>query len=228
MFTLEGPGLGDFGEEEMVEIVENLVDYLHRHDISNVALVDKAARPAYIGIKRVWDTKYPEAKRPEIYFFNPLAFKSDNSSFFKFLSSRKIIGELKRNYKKLIDDKTLPIMVFDTCMHTGRNMSSIVDTLERTGFEEIHTGVVSFVPVVDYHSVNPDFQALDYKPSWGCYPFGEEIGWRGLVENCFERFTSSVNRSLLYRGYGLERRRKIIELFEGKGYSLGSQNGKDL
>jgi hypothetical protein len=151
--------------KEVIEISDSLAKYLHKEEIDNIFLLDRSARPAYLGLIHSWRNIYPNEKRPNIYFTNPDGYTTRNSE--------DIIKEFKEIYKKLPEEKNTKIMIFDTCIHTGNTMRPVRDILKEMSYENIILGAIRSEDEYEPY-LNLEFQALDYNPDQGCYPFSRD------------------------------------------------------
>ncbi len=62
--------------KELFDYSKAVAEYLRRERISNLILVDRGARPLYIGVREYLYSMYPEEEIPDIFFVNPRGFKS--------------------------------------------------------------------------------------------------------------------------------------------------------
>lgn len=86
-------------------------------------------------------------------------------------SPQEVLDELKYAYKELNNNKDKPVLVFDTCIHTGESMRRIVDAMEKSGFVDVRIGLVS--EIENESAMFPDFSVFsEYSPPIKmCYPF---------------------------------------------------------
>ncbi|MBY0111137.1 hypothetical protein K2Y00_04020 [Patescibacteria group bacterium] len=158
-------------------------EYLHENKAANVIFIDRSARPAWVGVHELWKHRYADEPRPGLFFINPDVFNGPVKKFFydsdpeKAPKSKKLakdIGkvltrvddEFKRTYAHLLKDPHAPLVLFDTCSHTGRTVYPVVKLLEAQGFTNIK--VVTAGP--------PDYgvpiEPIKYGPAVSCVPFG--------------------------------------------------------
>lgn len=192
--------------EEDVEYIQScskITEFVHDNDIPSIILLDRSARPAYIGIKEAWRRKYPDSKQPSIYFINPTGFNdadtllqpqrtyygnelslagllieqdgrgkgNDTGTFLNGLRSREAIGvELGEKYSKLAKNKNQPLLIMDTCVHSGKTLAGVMDTLRNVGFTDIRIGVVT--DDLNSSGITPDLVCLE--GNTGCYTFGQD------------------------------------------------------
>lgn len=79
--------------------------------------------------------------------------------------------ELKQHYRRLMNDTDSPLMLFDTCMHSGMSMDVIVKGFRSAGMKNIQIGLASHSD--NYSGMMPSFVALDHAHG-SCYPFSFE------------------------------------------------------
>jgi rhodanese-related sulfurtransferase len=194
--------------EQLVAYSKAVTEYLHEKGISNMVIMDRSSRPLYIGVREYWRDKYPEEKIPGIYFMNPKGFKDrtklteheleliaeecewkgDASEDPDQARTREsIVRELEDTYTALVADKEKPLLVFDSCIHTGDTLSPVLETLHDAGFSNV---VVGSINQSDRHSkVKADFYITNSTPANGCYPFDEDR----MIEKTFDHVYSKRN-----------------------------------
>ncbi len=194
--------------EELAAYCEEITCYLHDKGIPNLVIIDRSSRPLYIGVREYWLNKYPKEKLPGIYFMNPKGFKSKDDLSdvelweiamdcawkgdidedpMRARSKDEIIGELESTYTALVKDKDKPLLVFDSCIHTGDTLSPVVDTLDEAGFKNVLVGTIG---LPDQEStVRADFIITYDEPSKGCYPFDRDQ----MIEKVFNHVYSKPN-----------------------------------
>ncbi len=179
------------GRNELYEGFKRLADYLHQNKISNVMFLDRAARPAYAALRTYMAEKYPKEEL-NTYFLNPILYAKGDEH----LQVTRALGdkthkatedklkELDKRfpevYRKLSDEKDKPLMLFDTCIHSGTTMYQIIQSLKRQGFQDVKIGVFHFddkpYPFLSPEALahltsrlQPDFIMSNYQV---CQPFG--------------------------------------------------------
>jgi len=121
--------------EEVLDIGNNLAEYMYTYGIQNIILMDRSARPAYLALKNSWRKNYPEAKCPNIYFTNPKGYNLFEKSI------DKLATEFNNTYVKLAEDKNASIMLFDVCMHDGHTLSPVIETVRKAGYNNLFVGL---------------------------------------------------------------------------------------
>lgn len=190
---------------ELVQYCASIAEYLKSEDIPNLIVTDRSARPLYVGVMEYLKAKYPDKKQPNIKFMNPKGFKAwdrmtpqelENvamDAYFKgdagestdqARSQEEIVEELQQVYRELMKDKDKPVMVFDTCIHTGKSLKPMIDALEEAGFSDIRVGAVT--PSDPGSRVETDFHITEEVPTKGCYPFDKDR----IVEKTFDHVYS--------------------------------------
>lgn len=223
--------------QELVEISEKTADYLHDNEIRNFILLDRSARPAYIGVKEVWKKKYPDKPLPDIYFVNPTGFMNDKDALapgmtglpkgmeIMFDGQRKgndvgdafteprpqedIEKDFTETYKRLTENRDQPTLLFDTCVHSGDSLRPVQTTLQNLGFNELKVGVVG--EDMNTSDIKPDFIAVQGTPLGVCYPFDRDR----MVERRFDSVTSRPTTDTISRERGIALRNEIRSIVTG-------------
>src|SRR5690606_10223578 len=104
--------------------------YCHDNTIGDIALLDKSARPLWVGITGYWRRAYPDQARPRVHFINPALFRavvSDSQSPTELSARMETAGNmvlegLADSGSPLATDIDKPILLADACMHSGRSV----------------------------------------------------------------------------------------------------------
>lgn len=156
--------------KDLVELTEYLAVYLKEKNIGNVILLDRSARPAYLGLVKVWRKMFPDAKRPNIYFVNPDGFQPDDDE----KSKEQILKEFRYNYPALAGKKE-KVLIFDTCIHSGNTISPVIETLEANG-SQVYAGILQKDSRLSLFDSSKAFPYLDFlakrKPFYRCAVLG--------------------------------------------------------
>ncbi len=201
---------------------KSLADYMQSREVADIVIMDRSARPVYTGILEYWRKHYPDTPRPGFFFLNPMGFRStDNTSEDdaayasvsallkgdalslpeEMRSDDEIDEEFEQAYPKLMGDKDKPVVIFDTCVHTGESLSPAVEAMERAGFDDLR--VITANPPDDRYdaSIRPDFSLNFIESQNVCYPFDRDR----LVEKTFEHVYSqrSTDPEALRKGTAL-------------------------
>lgn len=179
--------------DELFNYCAKVAEYLKSEQIANLVIIDRSSRPMYIGVREYWRAKYPEEQMPGMYFMNPKGFKArENLTEDEILSIREdaywkddadeagskprsqaeILTELDQTYTELAKNKQKPLLVFDSCLHTGNTLAPVIDTLRVAGYEDVRVGTVS--PGDPDAVVNADLYLTTRIPVKGCYPFDQD------------------------------------------------------
>jgi hypothetical protein len=191
---------------ELFEYSKDVADYVHDNGIADLVIVDRSSRPMYIGVREYWKAKYPDEQMPGMYFLNPKGFKSiEETSASDAVNARlnseykedrvegifdqrpeaEIMEELKGVYRALLEDKDKPVLVFDSCLHTGDTLKPVKDTMEEAGFTNLLIGAVN---PSDYSAaVRTDYFITTKQPEKGCYPFDRDR----MIEKTFDHVYSA-------------------------------------
>ncbi len=182
-----------YERHDIYEFIKELTEYIHSNNIESVILVDRSARPAWVGIDEYWKTNFPEEESPSIYFINPESVEID--SFFKRqnVSSRElrkdisivketgkspllekfneeVVLKAKDFIEKYKISKEKPVLIFDTCSHTGETLRAVVNLLVAAGYE---TRVLT---ANEADNMRTDKRLDGNTRLTSCYPFGKDSG----------------------------------------------------
>ena len=144
---------------------KNTANYALENNISAVAFVDRASRPMWVGLKEYWRGSYSQ-DCPKLFFLDPEGFWQTQQCF-KGKTSTEVIST---DLPKLYELKDEPILIVDTCIHSGDTISTLLDSLKKAEFSNIHFGVVHNDN--NFSGIVPDLIMLDHKSKGGCHPFG--------------------------------------------------------
>ena len=214
---------GRLGAQEYYQLSCEITTYVHDEGIRAVVLADKSARPAYIGLTRCWQALYPDEDRPLINFMNPLGLQPVNEvPLIKRVrgaaeeiragrgdmpvaarAADDIAEEFRATFADLLTRKDDPVLVLDTCLHTGESALSILSQLLRTDFADVRLGVVGYSPMTQPLVLVPDIVFRPDGPVEDCYPFGFRDQ---IVTKTFDRVASSRSTHPAHRRAGRELR----------------------
>lgn len=209
---------------ELYQYCKRVTDYLHKHNIPSLVLLDRATRPLATGVRECWMSAYADQPVPHIYFMNPYGFKTTKDVTNVDLLKQAMPGitgedppllpdpartrdaiqkEFTRSYPQLIRDKNKPVLIFDACIHSGRTLSPIKDTLLQLGFKDLRVGTVEDPPARS--SISPDLYMREEgdRPAEECRPFGFEQ----LVKKTYTKVHSERNPD----STALERAKRLRE-----------------
>jgi len=223
--------------EELRQISERTANYLHENGIRNFVILDRSARPAYIGVKEMWKKKYPNDPLPDVYFVNPTGFVNIEDAMatgksglpraaeimFDGLTKgvdlastglgprtqEDIEGDFRESYQRLTTNRNQPTLLFDNCIHSGNSLRPVKTTLENIGFTQLKTGVVGEERNIS--GIIPDFVAIKGEPLGICYPFDKDR----MVERRFDSVTSSATQDVDEIEYGVALRKEIHNIING-------------
>lgn len=171
--------------KNLFEVTRSLAEYVYGEKVKALVLVDRSARPAYVAFKEYWGLVYGKEKTPDIYFINPKGFSNSGDMrvavgrFKRFMvddetevtvrSQSEVTKDFRDAYQNLISDhKKSSVLLFDTCIHTGNTLSSVVKILRNVGFSDLRLGTARDGNV----SLPVSFVAESCFRT--CYPFGED------------------------------------------------------
>lgn len=212
----------------LFECFDALTHFLHDRQVADIVFLDRAARPAYVGVRECWKLDYPEEPRPGIFFLNSYGFKSSSNTtkddlMVQKIASRErnqthllreslrdddtIVEDLRAQYPALLADKEKPIMVFDVCSHTGDGAKPVMQALREVGCKKLLFGTMN---QPDRKSrMRADFYFFT-SDDLGCYPFGD----RFTVDKTYESVSAKRNTSRHDREYSIQMRQELRELVQ--------------
>jgi hypothetical protein len=176
--------------QELFDYSKAIGEYLKTQGITNLVIIDRSARPLYIGVREYLSLKYPNEPKPNIYFVNPKGFKvseeltdgeieeiindcnwkgdvHEGEEFVK--THEDIAREFSNMYKRLINDRDKPVLIFDTCIHRGRTLAPVKKIFKESGFSDVRIGSIN--PAENGSMVKHDFYITEKTPRKLCYPF---------------------------------------------------------
>ena len=172
--------------------IESLTEYVANNDIKNIVFVDRSARSAWIGFYTYWKLNFSDRKMPTIYFFNPDGFD--------YSYSEKLFSN---TFTRLINEKDLPMVIFDTCAHTGETLNKITVSLNDLGFSKIN--VITANPPERRSRIKTACVIDKYFNEECCYPFG----MNNLVKRKEKSFVCKRRHNSDVRKSGLQIRKEI-------------------
>ena len=114
-------------------ISKKTAEYLHEEKIKNIFFIDTSARTAWVPIKYFWDTHFDPKMRPGMYFLNPDGFLD----FWGDQDIRSIQKRFSQIFHIPFSQKHEPLVLFDTCAHTGGTLTPIIRLLKRLKFSDV-------------------------------------------------------------------------------------------
>jgi hypothetical protein len=198
---------------ELYQYSKGLARQVRERGVTDIVFVDRAARPIFVGLREYWRSKFPEEKLPGIFFINPAGFNSHEhpalnrpDEFDEFLPDipinqcvkdgsndirpeADIVAEFKQIHRYLMDHRQQPILLFDTCIHSGATIKSVVDTMRQLGFTNLVIGTIH-QPINNQAFVQPDFWAASHRSVGGCSPFGQD---RSIEKTCDHVISTPTN-----------------------------------
>ncbi len=181
--------------EQLFNEVKVVAEYIHDQKIPNIILPDRSARNFYVPLWEYWKTVYPDDKKPNIYFTSPGPLFS---GFFyvepEGPEGPDVAYDMDNTYKHLVRDSALPLLVYDTCMHSGDTILKIKKRFTNMGFNDIRIGVSS--KSHGGNIVDIDLVASSEALVRGCYPFGKG----SLVQRPSDGGVLSTRNDYTFRG----------------------------
>lgn len=237
---------GRLGAREYYELSRDIASYIHDEGVRSVVLTDKAARPAYIGLLRCWRALYPGEERPAINFMSPLGLqpvedmsllqraRGADERFHAGLgdiaiaprTKDDIADEFRTTFAELLPRKDEPVLVLDTCLHSGESVRPILLHLLQNDFADVRVGVVSYEPGGRPLVLVPDIVFRPEGTVAGCYSFGYRDR---MVTKTFDQVTSvpsSPADRRAGRALRAEAQRIIADGLRTSGY-ISKTDGED-
>lgn len=217
--------------EELFYYSKSIAEYLRSENIPNLVIIDRSSRPLYVGVKEYLHAQYPEEKIPDIYFMNPKGFKAredltpeeveeilDDCAWkndaeenpHQVRTREEIMREFQDTYKKLMKDKDQPMLVFDTCIHSGGSLGPVKKVLDDSGFSDVRIGAVN--PSEEGSKVKTDFYITTRRPEMGCYPFDRDR----IIEKTFDHVYSKTTTDQHKRERSIRLRQEIKKIMQKK------------
>ncbi|HSX35297.1 MAG TPA: hypothetical protein VLF62_06680 [Candidatus Saccharimonadales bacterium] len=175
---------------------EAAVNYIHEEGIGAIALLDTSARPFYIPLIHEWNQRFDRAidPRPPIYFLSPRGFRSKEVSPgfestvataaifdrrpyeppFRKRKAREIKRDFPAEYPELYSRREEPLLLIDTCAHSGRSAIYTTAMLRELGFSDVRF-MASYSELTGENVKHLQQVTLnDEIPYGGCYPWGQD------------------------------------------------------
>ena len=198
------------------EGVKSMADYSHDVGIKNIVLIDKSARPLWVGLSKYWQRTYPDGPRPGIHFLNPTLFRnivggSESPADLGHRleqAGRVTLEQLKDSKSPLADKLDEPLLIADACLHSGRSTYLVKRVLENAGFSSVHVSVIN-TTLSSSSPAAPEVYATDNVVAARCFrPTAEST----LVQNDNTSIFSAPIEGTYDRQPGLDVRSHIGEL----------------
>ncbi len=215
--------------KEIFEFSAAVAEYLIKENVPNLVIIDRSARPLYVGVIEYLRNKFPQQKRPNIYFMNPKGFKSREelspSEINEIIedceykddavespelirSKEEILKEFDEVYSRLLKEKDKPVLIFDTCLHSGDSLAPVKEIFEEKGFADIRIGAVNPAPMDS--KVDTDFYITTKLPINHCYPFDKDR----IIEKTFNHIYSQRNDDQFKRRTSIALREEIKKIMQ--------------
>lgn len=187
--------------DNIYELTKGLTEYIHTNKIQSIIFIDKAARPAWVGVDEYWKHNYPEEAKPDFYFLNPKSLRdmdvtdSDYSQevnaairkltdFLRSLTQDEETNtkspagnfedkkaEFEATYSRLSQNKDKPVLLFDNCSHSGRTITTVKKLMESLGYQ------VQYITANYPDNLSGAAEKIDVGTTeFACYPFGSQSG----------------------------------------------------
>jgi len=223
--------------EERTELYQHskgLAKQIQERNIANIVLVDRSARPIYVGLQEYWRLNISTEKMPRIFFVNPAGFSSHEhmplsrpDEFDEFFpddpvnrcveGSREdirpeaeVIDEFKKTHSYLLDRRQESVLLFDICLHSGATIKPVVDTMKKLGFSNLIIGTV-YQPNGNPEFVRPNFWITGRKLDNDC---NNTFGQDDSIYKTYDSIISNADRSQNIRGVTADLRHEIKQLIQ--------------
>lgn len=149
-------------EKELICITGNVVNYLLNNNVNNLVLLDRSARAFYAALYAWYDFFHPDKPKPNVYFINP-----------DFKSEKKLKHEFRGGHPYLYEKRDKPVLVLDTCCHSGNKLSRVKKLLTKVGFSDVRYRIMT---VDDEEPANIDYNIAEIAVprKRGCYTIGQD------------------------------------------------------
>ncbi|MFA6594571.1 MAG: hypothetical protein WCT16_04950 [Candidatus Buchananbacteria bacterium] len=215
--------------QELFDYSKKIAEYLRTEKIPNLVIIDRSSRPLYIGVREYFRSQYPDEEMPNIYFMNPKGFKAvedltpeEIADIIRDCSWKNdvdeqphqvrahedIILEFQDTYKRLMDDKEHPVLIFDTCIHSGGSLEPVKKIFDESGFSDVRIGAVN--PSMVGSKVKTDFYITTQRPEKGCYPFDRDR----IIEKTFSHVYSQRTTDQRKREQSIRLRKEIKQVMK--------------
>jgi len=215
--------------QELFNYSKAIAEYLRTEGIPNLVIIDRSSRPLYVGVREYLRSQYPDEEMPNMYFMNPKGFKAredltpaeieeiiDDCAWKDDTEERPhqvraredIMSEFQDTYKRLMSDKENPVLVFDTCIHSGGSLEPVKKILDASGFSDVRIGSVN--PAEEGSRVKTDFYITTQDPEKGCYPFDRDR----IIEKTFDHVYSQRTTDQRKRERSIRLRKEIKQIMK--------------
>ncbi len=215
--------------QELFNYSKEIAEYLRVEGISNLVIIDRSSRPLYIGVREYLRSQYPDEEMPNMYFMNPKGFKAKEDLTPEEIEAiiedcewkddaeeqphqvrtrEDIMREFQDTYKRLLSDKENPVLVFDTCIHSGGSLEPVKKVLDELGFSDVRIGAVN--PSERGSKVETDFYITTQRPEKGCYPFDRDR----IIEKTFDHVYSQRTTDSRKREQSIRLRKEIKQIIK--------------
>lgn len=143
-----------------------------------------------------------ESKLEDIDFFEHLINHYEDRRPFTAIQK-----EFKKRYSHLDKEKDEPLLLFDTCSHTGGTIRKIKDFLDRLEFNDVKV-LTANIPDAE-SGIHSEASFEKHKFLTSCYPFGKD----SLVSRDESSVMSNINE-MADRGVSLQIRKEIKSIIK--------------
>lgn len=170
-----------------------LTEYCRDGNFADVVFIDRSARLARVGMKQYWNLAYPGDTLPDMHFMSPGGariqpgesfFSNVVASFGRRLVERRAAKQLKVSRSTLLTKKDQPVLLVDTCLHTGNTLKYVRDVLGRVGVFDVYTAVYSDTEEDDAVA-SSDFAYTRAKSEITCSPFARDMSIDNILESVY-------------------------------------------
>lgn len=226
------------GQEDIWRFSKSVAEYVEEEKVPNVVFMDGSAREAFVGIDEYWNLKHKgeqdAPEKPKFLFMNPRGFR--NADEFKkkkyalfgaagplsklppdtVKKKAEVLEDFQQTFDKLMADKNKPVLLIDTCAHSGRSIRNVKDVLSDAGFTDVR--VITASPPDKISGIDTVLMPLQ-KCHHECYPFsspteGRLVADTGNVVSGVIKFSNKFDAQVARNEARALRReiRKIIQI----------------
>lgn len=169
---------------------KGLASYMAEGGLQNVAFIDRGARAAWIGVNEYWNMHYKDLPKPSYFFVNPDGFDLGKEDLEKLQTEgleesaanlgrlmkreKEIVNQFLKAHPELMKRKKEPLVLFDTCSHSGYTLRSVNYIFSKLGFQDIR--IITAHSPDDTSGIEADKDISEGEHFKSCYPFGHASG----------------------------------------------------
>jgi hypothetical protein len=125
-----------------------LAEYAREEAVKDIIFIDKAARLMRVGVAEYWKLAYIGEQKPESHFLSPSVTRGPEviRPIFRGMARKRAYKEVEKQLlasnSSLPNHRDDPVMIVDSCTHTGRTIAELKSALEDCGFKDLRLAVL--------------------------------------------------------------------------------------